>query len=42
MAMKFAQQSMNHLSLRHNIYRNRVNIPFAALTLNMELEQNKV
>jgi len=40
--MNSIQKSVNHLPLRYNMYRNKVNIPFAAQTLNMELEQNKV
>lgn len=40
--MKYIQQSMNHLPLRHAMYHSKLNISFAAITLNMELEENKV
>lgn len=33
---------MNHLPLRHAMYRDKLNIEFAALTLNIELEENEV
>jgi hypothetical protein len=42
MEMKYFYQSMNHLPLRYATYRSKLNIPFAVLTLNMELEINKV
>lgn len=41
-AMKYIQKCMNHLPLRYSMYRTKLNIPFAALTLNNELEENKV
>uniref|UniRef100_A0A2S2QL65 Uncharacterized protein n=1 Tax=Sipha flava TaxID=143950 RepID=A0A2S2QL65_9HEMI len=41
MEMKYFYQSMNHLPLRYATYRSKLNIPFAVLTLNMELEINK-
>lgn len=33
---------MNHLSLRHAAYHNKLNIEFSALTLNIELEEHEV
>lgn len=40
--MKYIHQTMNHLPLRYAMYHNKLNVSFAALTLNMELEENKV
>lgn len=40
--MKYIHQTMNHLPLRYAMYQNKLNVSFAALTLNMELEENEV
>lgn len=40
--LKCTNQSIDHLPLRYAMYRHKLIIPFAALTLNMELEENKV
>ncbi|XP_025196262.1 uncharacterized protein LOC112595324 [Melanaphis sacchari] len=41
MMLKCTNQSIDHLPIRYAMYRNRLIIPFAALTLNMELEEHK-
>ncbi|XP_022181551.1 uncharacterized protein LOC111041557 isoform X2 [Myzus persicae] len=41
MMLKCTNQSIDHLPIRHAMYRNKLIIPFAALTLNMELEEDK-
>ncbi|VVC34425.1 Hypothetical protein CINCED_3A004373 [Cinara cedri] len=38
---KYNNQLMNHLPLRHATYHDKLNIAFAVLTLNIELEENK-
>lgn len=42
MMLKCTNQSIDHLPIRYAMYRYKLIIPFAALTLNMELEENKV
>lgn len=42
MAKKYMHQSIDHLPLRYAMYRNTLNISFAAITLNLELEENEV
>lgn len=42
MMSKCTNQSIDHLPIRYAMYRNKLIIPFAVLTLNMELEENKV
>ncbi|XP_026821278.1 uncharacterized protein LOC113559734 isoform X2 [Rhopalosiphum maidis] len=39
--LKCTNQSIDHLPIRYAMYRYKLVIPFAALTLNMELEENK-
>uniref|UniRef100_A0A2S2PB17 Uncharacterized protein n=1 Tax=Schizaphis graminum TaxID=13262 RepID=A0A2S2PB17_SCHGA len=41
MMLKCTNQSIDHLPIRYAMYRYKLSIPFAALTLNMELEENK-
>lgn len=42
MTLKYIQKCVNHLPLRYSMYRSKLNVPFTALTLTMELEENKV
>ncbi|KAE9529253.1 hypothetical protein AGLY_011929 [Aphis glycines] len=39
--LKCSNQSIDHLPIRYAMYRHKLCIPFAGLTLNMELEENK-
>ncbi|CAI6358458.1 unnamed protein product [Macrosiphum euphorbiae] len=41
MMLKFTNQSIDHLPIRYAMYRNKLIIPFAVLTLSIELEENK-
>lgn len=42
MAMKYINQAIDHLPIRYSMYRNKLDISFATLTLNLELEEHKV
>lgn len=40
--VKYTNQTIDHLPIRYNMYRNKLTIPFTAVTLNIELEKIKV